>query len=181
MLKPSPPLKSQDVLVACKLFTLGDRSWTFAHLAETLFISLSEIHSAVERCRAAQLVIRSRDRETVAKKPFFELLAFAVPRIFYATRGSLEVGVVTGIQAPALAGQFDFLKDATPMVWPHHEGATRGESLLPLYPSVPRACLNDAALHELMALTDVVRVGETKHRKLAIAMLERKILGKAVD
>ena len=53
----------------------------------------------------------------------------------------------------------------------------RGESLLPLYPTVPRAIQHDPDLYRLLAFIDVVRVGDSKDRRLATDLLERLILG----
>jgi hypothetical protein len=190
MLK-APTLKAQDVLVACKLFalgsqTLGETSWTYASLAAAIEVSVSEVHDALKRCRLAQLVVSVRDTEIVSKKHFYDLLAFAVPRIFYAVRGSLEPGWPTAYHLPTLVGEFEGirqvgLKNTLPVVWPDPKGPVRGETLLPIYPTVPEAARKDALLYELLALTDVIRLGDTKYKKKAAELLERKILGKTVD
>jgi len=184
-------LKAQDVLVACKLHTLseaGQVEWTFASLSDDLGISTSEIYQAVSRCRSAQLVVTVREKEVVSKKHFHDLLVFAVPRIFYAVRGGLETGMPTGIHAPPLKKRFDiFLPEHTkgilPSVWatPDTGGSVvraRGESISPLYPSAPEAASKDPLLYELLALVDVVRIGDTQTRNAAVAILEKKILGR---
>jgi hypothetical protein len=185
MLK-APTLKAQDVLVACKLFALGEADWTYAGLAGAVEISVSEVHDSLKRCRLAQLVVSVRDGEIVSKKHFHDLLVFAVPRIFYAVRGGLEIGWPTAFHLPALLGEFDglrgvSLKTSLPTVWPDPKGPVRGESLLPLYPTVPLAAQKDVLLYELLALADVIRLGDIKYKKKAAELLERKILGKSAD
>ena len=182
----APTLKSQDVLVACKLFALGEVPWTYASLGEALEISQGEVFHSLKRCRSAQLVVPSRSTEIVSKKHFHDLLVFAAPRIFYAVRGGLDVGWPTATHLPSLMPEFEglrpgSLKDVLPTVWPDPKGPVRGETLLPLYPSVPEATRKDVVLHELLALVDVIRLGDIKYRKRAIEILEKRIFGKTVD
>ena len=183
-------LKAQDVLVACKLYSLADvarpaTDWTYASLSGELSISTGEIHNALERCRRAQLVVTVRDKEIVSKKHFCDLLVFAVPRIFYAVRGGVETGMPTGVHAPPLKGRFDHVlpEGVLPLVWAalkadRTETLVRGESISPLYPSAPEAASKDLLLYEVLALVDVVRVGDTRSRNAAVSILEKKILGK---
>jgi len=181
-------LKAQDVLVACKLYSLAEHArpasdWTYAILSDELGISTGEIHNAFERCRRAQLVVTVRDEEVVSKKHFCDLLVHAVPRIFYAMRGGLETGMPTSIHAPSLRGRFDnllpeFAKGILPSIWATPGGSVRGESISPLYPSAPEAASKDPLLYELLALVDVVRIGDTRSRNAAVAILEKKILGR---
>ena len=197
----STALKAQDVLVACKLYSLAEvvrpaSDWTYSGLSGELGISLSETYNSFERCCLAQLIVTVRDRRVVSKRHFYELLAVAVPRIFYAARGGLEVGLPTSVHAPALRSKFEGVPGAIPTVWPCDYSAdkevgkeyqrensrpllrVRGESISPIYPSVPEAAAQDSLLYELLALVDVVRIGDTRSRNLAVAILEKKILGK---
>jgi len=197
----STALKAQDVLVACKLYSLAEvvrpaSDWTYSGLSGELGISLSETYNSFERCCLAQLIVTVRDRRVVSKRHFYELLAVAVPRIFYAARGGLEVGLPTSVHAPALRSRFEGVPGAIPTVWPCDYSAdkevgkeyqrensrpllrVRGESISPIYPSVPEAAAQDSLLYELLALVDVVRIGDTRSRNLAVAILEKKILGK---
>jgi hypothetical protein len=185
MLK-APALKAQDVLVMCQLFAWGNKPWTYASLAEAVDLSVSEAHDAVKRCRAAQLLVTVRDGEIVSKKHFCDLLVFAAPRIFFAVRGNIALGWPTAYYLPALKGEFEGLrpedhKAALPIVWPDIEGTVRGESLLPIYPSVPLAVRKDAALYEVLALVDVIRLGDARCRRKAVELLEKKIYGKPVE
>jgi len=177
LLSLSPMLKPQDILIACKLFTLGDAEWPMRRLAGSLSISLGEIHAAVERGRAAGVLGLPRGRLNVARRKFFDLVSVAVPQVYYAVRGSVEIGVPAAMHAEPLKGVFPRDGRPVPLVWPCERGTVRGESLLPLYLTVPGAVENDPDLHRLLALIDVVRVGDAKDRRLATDLLERLILG----
>jgi hypothetical protein len=62
-----------------------------------------------------------------------------------------------------------------PPVWPYPEGPVRGIAFAPLHKNVPQAALADARLYELLALSDALREGRARERKLAAAELERRI------
>ncbi|UYZ63160.1 hypothetical protein [Hymenobacter weizhouensis] len=54
-----------------------------------------------------------------------------------------------------------------PYVWPDIEGTTRGQAVEPLYNKVPHAAKGDPRLYELLALTDALRVGRAREKKIA--------------
>ena len=62
-----------------------------------------------------------------------------------------------------------------PPVWADPEGTVRGESLEPLYPTVPRAARADAKLYEWLALVDAVRAGRARERELAVKELRSRL------
>ena len=170
-------LKPQDILVACKIFVLGNAEWPMRRLAGSLSISVGETHAAIERGKSSGLLGTPRCRLNVGKRKLFDLLTVSVPQVYYAIRGSVETGVPTAMHAEPLKGVFSGDSRPIPLVWPSPAGVVRGESLVPLYPTVPRAVEHDPDLHRVLALVDVVRVGDAKDRRLATDLLERMILG----
>ena len=160
-------LKPQDVLVACKLFTLGEAEWPVRRLAGSLSISVGETHAAIERGKAAGVLGIPRGRLNVGRRKLIDLVTVAVPQVYYAVRGSVELGVPAAMHAEPLEGVFSRDGRPIPLVWASDLGTVRGESLLPLYPTVPRAVQHDPALHRLLALVDVVRIGDAKDRRLS--------------
>jgi hypothetical protein len=60
-------------------------------------------------------------------------------------------------------------------VWPSAKGTMRGQSIVPLYASVPEAVKNDGYLHELLSLVDALRVGKARERNLAMQELTNRI------
>jgi hypothetical protein len=168
-------LRSQDVLIACKLLCLGRAPWIFRRLASSLSLSLGEVHGAVQRCHEAGLLYARGGQFVVARKPLLDACTVTVPQIFYAERGALKVGVPTSVHAECLRGSFP-QRDAIPIVWPCEEGAVRGESLLPIYSTVVKAVRHDDSLYRLLALVDVVRVGSRDERQIAGEMLRKMIM-----
>lgn len=60
-------------------------------------------------------------------------------------------------------------------VWPYAKGKIRGQSIVPLYPTVPQAALKDAKLHELLALVDALPVGRSREKEFVIKKLSKWI------
>jgi hypothetical protein len=180
-------LRPQDVLVACKIHLLGKGRWTFATLSKSLQISVGEIHNAYVRGKDSKLVVTVRNVPTVSRKHLFELVTVAVPRVFYAVKGPIVSGLPTSIYAAPVRERFAEPEGGgTSVVWESVSAVARsqsvkGESLAPIYPTVPSVALRDPSFYELFALIDVVRVGSTPDRKIARSMLEKLILAKDVE
>lgn len=51
-------------------------------------------------------------------------------------------------------------------VWPYAKGRARGQSIIPLYPSVNQAIVLDSNLYEILALMDAVRAGRAREKKI---------------
>jgi hypothetical protein len=169
-------LRPQEVLVTCKLLVVGRADWTFATLAESLGMSSSEVHSSVGRARSAGLLAPTFPKPRVVRNQLFSLASSSARDVFFAERGAVAAGLPTSTSATCLAGLFPRREIA--QVWPCEavRSPARGESVLPLYPSVPEACQRDARLYRLMALVDVVRVGEPAEQRVAVELLRRAIM-----
>jgi hypothetical protein len=178
-------LRPQDLVVACKLVSIGKKTWTYAWLMKELSLSTSGTFNAIARLRKAGLVqggLRTEGSEVrVVRKRLFDLLASgAIQAMFFPVKGEITRGVPTSVHAPPLKNLASSLvgvsDDLVPLVWPYSKGIVRGETLRPIHPSAIHASLTDVGLYELLALIDVLRVGKAKERKAALGMLETKIL-----
>ena len=58
---------------------------------------------------------------------------------------------------------------------PYAKGIKRGQSIEPLYKTVPKIAQKDKSLYELLALTDTLRVGRAREIKIAIEELEKRM------
>ncbi len=171
-------LKPQDVLVACKIFSQGlvRGECTYAGLGEDLGMSSSTAHEAVQRCRISQLLPPSG--WTVSTRHLRDLLLVVVPRVFYVRRGSLGKGLATSIFAKPLDGKFKRTEGVLPLVWSEsgdEEDATSGEEIPPLYPTVPVASREDSVVYELLALADVMRIGNSADRGIASSLVDKRL------
>ena len=153
-------------------------------LSSELAMSKSEVFNGFERCKEAGLITENREQPSLMKKQFFDLMVYGAPRVFYGQRGEVCKGMPTSVHARSLKELKTRLvnegdqEENIPMVWPCSRGTVKGESLTPIYPSVPEAAEKDAVLYEMLALLDIIRVGSARGKKLATEFLRRKILGK---
>lgn len=162
--------KSLDIVVLLKLL-LEKSKRPYAMLSKELHISASEIHAAVRRSIAAGLV--NPESRSPLRKPLEEFLLHGVRYAFPAKIGGLARGIPTAYAAKPLADQFD--ADDLPPVWVAPEGTVRGYAVEPLYHSVPAAAQSDAALYELLALVDALRIGRVRERQLAETELRKRL------
>ncbi|MFU8833218.1 MAG: hypothetical protein ACNA7J_13835 [Wenzhouxiangella sp.] len=157
-----------------KLVAMADRSWTYASLAEQLGMSVSQLHSAVQRALAAGLAVL-RNESIVPNRPALrEFILHGLKYVFVPERGELTRGMPTAHAAPPLAAHFPDSGEPPP-VWPDPEGSVRGMAFSPLYKLAPRAARADPALYELLVLVDAIRGGRARERAMAATMLESRL------
>lgn len=104
------------------------------------------------------------------------LIEFAVHGARYAfpaVRLPHSPGVPTGRSCAAVARWLPVGEDR--WVWPHPQGPDEGQGINPLHPAVPYAAMQDPALHEMLALFDVLRVADAGDRALAAQRLHAVI------
>lgn len=154
--------------------------WKFADLAREVGISSSEVHKAIQRSMVSQLVAPRPDLGmwTVQRRNLLEFLLHGLRYVFPAERGALTRGIPTGVAAPILESHFG-PSDEPPAVWPHAEGTARGQSLEPLYPSVPFAASRDPNLYAALAVVDALRSGRARERAVAAEVMRALLSGDA--
>ena len=164
-------MKPQDILLLLRIIALKKESWTQLPMAEALGMSQSEVSEAVKRCKYAGL-LDGKGKE-VMRLAFMEFLEYGIKYVFPQKPGPIVRGVATAHSAPPLD---KIIISDEAYVWPYAKGAERGQSILPLYASVPSAALRDPALHELLAMVDAIRVGRSRERALALDQLKKRVL-----
>lgn len=174
-------LRPQDILCALKIFALGVRgegernSWSFSELAISVGLSKGEAHNAVRRALQAGIVVATTGKVTVVERKLHNFLIHGLPTMYYAVRGPVSKGIPTAFSAPLFAGKA--VAPVIPMVWKYEQGGKiQGETLEPLYPTVPQAAASDAMLYDLLVLVDGVRVGGFRERKIAEGLLDLMLL-----
>lgn len=161
-------LKPQDILVLLKLAVNSGKDWSYGELAASLKLSSSETHAAIKRATLAGLMNTRHHRPI--RGALEELLIHGVKYVFPAERGPLARGFPTAHAARPLVSEF-ISSDDPPPVWPDPEGPIRGETLRPIYRSVPQAARTDEKLYEVLALVDAIRIGRVRERKRAEELL----------
>lgn len=163
-------MSPHDIVVLLKIVTYSDESWQQQSLADALGISQSEISKSLNRSKYAGLL--DPKGKKVMKMAFLEFLQYGFRYVFPQQPGPVVRGVPTSHSAPPLSNH---IKSTEAYVWPYAFGKIRGHSIVPLYSSVPEAAINDPELHELLALTDALRVGRARERNIAVDELKKRI------
>jgi DNA-binding Lrp family transcriptional regulator len=167
-------LKPQDVLVILKLCAYGAERPPFARIAADLGMSTSEVHGAIRRAQDAHLLHGPELKERPNVSAIVEFLVHGIRYVFPARRGVMTRGLPTSYAAAPLNNLLARGDDPIP-VWPLAEGKARGIAFKPLYRSAANAALRDPLLYELLALTDALRDGRVRERKLAEAELVKRL------
>lgn len=164
-------LSPLDIVILLKIIALGHDPWLQSNLAESLHISQSEVSKSLMRSKYAGLLDASGKK--VSRLALMELLQFGIRYVFPQQPGAIVRGIATAHAAPPLNV---IIKSEEPYVWPSAKGNMRGQSILPLYPSVIDAVKKDDKLYELLALVDAIRVGRAREKEMAIKELKSRIL-----
>jgi hypothetical protein len=167
-------LKPQDVLVVLQLCAYRLPRPPLAVVARDLGLSTSEVHGAIKRAQASRLLHGSELNDRPNVSAVIEFLTHGIRYVFPAERGEITRGIPTSYAAAPLSRLIVPGNDPVP-VWPYPEGKSRGVAFKPLYPSVPKAALRDPLLYELLALTDALREGRVRERKIAETELTARL------
>lgn len=167
-------LKPQDLYVLFKVAADHGVPRTYAVLGQELGMAASQVHASFSRALASRLLSRSLDEVRLDRKAFREFVLHGARYAFPASMGSTTRGLPTSYAALPLSEVIAQV-DELPPVWEFSEGTTKGVSLLPLYPTVPKAALKDRNLYELLSLFDALRSGAAREREMAEQMLQSRI------
>jgi DNA-binding Lrp family transcriptional regulator len=163
-------LQPRDLFVALALHVLPDPAKSFENLEADIGLSASTLHRSVHRLTAAGLLTRDR---LVRRANLTELIVFGVRYVYYVELGGPTRGVPTAHAAPPLNRTIN--QTQTVPVWPDPEGTTRGYAVAPLDKVVPKAARRNPRLHELLALVDAIRIGQSRERNLAVEHLRKRL------
>lgn len=187
-------MKSQDVVVLLKLASLEDEAKDTGHdppplepaagedpysvraLEAALGISKTEISASLQRSIASGLAIK--DRKTGRPKPsrrhLREFIVHGLKFVFPAKPGAMQRGLPTAFAAPVLR---ESLHSAGSLiwVWPYAHAKEMGQSVHPLFKSVPQACEKDKRLYAYLALVDAIRIGNQRESKHAADLLAKRL------
>jgi hypothetical protein len=152
------------------------RLYTARGLAEELGIGKTEINNALNRNISVGLVIidHRTNRPKVNLKALREFIIYGIKYVFSAKPGEIIRGIPTSFAAPVLAGQVMTAGEII-YVWPDPRGKSKGQSITPLFKSVPFAVKRDPLLYEYLALVDALRVGSPREASVAEKLLIERL------
>lgn len=156
-------MRPQDVIILLKLVIDGEEGSRIKDLSSKLFISGSEISESLNRSSIAGLLLP--DSRTVNKDPFLKFLEHGLQYVFPAQLGPVMNGMFTAHSESSLYLSFS---SENKLVWADELGKERGPSILPLYPTVVKAVKKDRILYRLLALCDIIRIGDPSDKNKAV-------------
>lgn len=163
-------MRPQDVVILLKIASKKISPWQMKDLAMELMISSSEVSESINRSVQAGLI--SADKKTLMKGALLEFLNHGLKYVYPQHPGAMVRGLATAHSAQPLK---KLIQSKENYVWSWPEGNVRGQSVQPLHPSVPAACIKDKELYELLSLTDALRIGKKREQEIAIKELEKKL------
>jgi hypothetical protein len=188
-------MKSQDIVVLLKLVSLehdeqqwlqhpkreahGEDPFSVRGLEASLGISKTEVNASIKRSVSSGLAVKTRDsgRPKPNRRNLCNFIVYGLKFVFPASPGAMMRGVPTAFAAPSLkkslisAGEYIY-------VWPFAKGKNMGQSVEPLFKSVPEAVLKDDRLYEYLALVDAIRLGNQREAGLAAEYISERLLKK---
>lgn len=169
-MKKHSGMRPHDLAVLLKIASKGQQNWLMKDLANELEISGSEISESINRSKIAGLI--SGDKRKLRILSLLDFLKYGLRYVYPQQPGSIVRGIATAHSALPLREK---IISEEPYVWPFAKGNVRGQSIEPLHPKIPNACLKDSRFYELMALTDAIRVGKAREQSIAFEMIKERI------
>lgn len=163
-------MRPQDVAILLKIILLGKQEWQYQDLARSLHISGAEVNASLHRSKLAGLVDFNRKR--VNKLALFEFLSHGFQYVFPIQPGGISKGIPTAHSHPSLRNK---IVSDTIFVWPDITGIEIGQSIEPLFNNQVKATKEDPLLYEILSLLEVLRVGKTRERNVALNQLKKII------
>lgn len=169
-MKQHKGMRPQDIVILLKIVSLKHEDWYNSELAQSLKISPSEVSEALNRCKIARL-INSKKRK-VNIHSFKEFLIYGIKYVFPVKPGAIVKGIPTAHSASPVK---NYIVSDDVYVWSYAKGTHRGQSIEPLYKTLPQVATEDPLFYELLTIIDTIRVGRTREIKIAIKELEKRL------
>jgi hypothetical protein len=189
-------MKSQDIFILLKLVSLQQQGqfveidaanesdvdifpvsdpYSARGLAAALGISKSEVNASINRSIAVGMAIQDRvtNHPKANRKAVLEFIIYGLKYVFPAKPAGIARGIPTSFSAPVLKGELLSAGEFV-YVWPDARGKEKGQSVMPLFKSVPVAVKKDPRLYEYLALVDAIRLGNPRELKIAIKILKER-------
>ncbi|SCY00246.1 hypothetical protein SAMN05192588_0673 [Nonlabens sp. Hel1_33_55] len=149
---------------------MGEQLWLQQSLADDLHLSQSEVSESLSRSKYAGLLNASGKKVNLLN--LLELIEHGVKYIFPQRPGAIVRGITTAHSAPPLK---DKIVSEEIYVWPYARGNAQGQSIEPLYKTVPIAVASNPELHKALALIDAIRVGKVREQQLAVQLVKQQL------
>lgn len=177
-------MKSHDIFLLLKLVSLNQQEkssrqefasrYTTRGIESETGIGKTLVSQSINRC--IQVGLAKLDRTTglprVNVKALTDFIVYGLKYVFPAKVTVVSRGIPTSFAAPVLrckimsAGELIY-------IWPDASGSDMGQSVIPLYKTVPMAVKIDPNLYDYLALVDSIRLGNAREVAVATDELDR--------
>ena len=164
-------MRPQDIVVLLKIIALKNDDWYNSDLAQSLKISPSEISEVLNRCKIARLIDSKKRKVNI--NSFLEFLIYGLKYVFPAEPGAIVKGIPTAHSASPVKEHVSGGSDI--YVWSSAKGTHRGQSIEPLFKSIPQIVSDDKLFYELLTIIDTIRVGRVREINIAKKELEKRL------
>ncbi|NIA03544.1 MAG: hypothetical protein GWP12_03285, partial [Nitrospirae bacterium] len=151
--------------------------YSVRYLSALLGVSKTEVSNSIKRSTYAGIAYLDNETKSpkVNKKILFNFLIHGIKYVFPPALSIMTRGIPTSFASPALRKYVESAGDLI-YVWPDPQGKNMGQSVAPLFSSVPFAVRKDRQLYEYLALVDAIRLGNAREVNLARIQLEKGLL-----
>ncbi len=131
-------------------------------------VSKSEVNASINRSIAIGMAKLDRKSKLpkVNVSALLEFIVHGIKYVFPANPSAIVRGIPTSFAAPVLKGKIMTAGEFI-CVWPDAEGSEKGQSVQPLYKTVPMAVKKDPRLYSFLALIDAIRGGGARESEIA--------------
>ena len=136
-------------------------------------ISKTEVAESLKRNINAGISRNDRKNNLprINKSIMYNFIVHGLKYVFPASISLMTRGIPTSFASPALQEHVETAGNLI-FVWSDPEGNKMGQSIEPLFSSVPFAVRQDRKLYEFLALVDAIRLGNARETNLAISQLK---------
>lgn len=163
-------MRPQDIVILLKIITMHSENWQLKDLANSLYISNSEVSESLERSLYAGLI--DFEKRNIQRENLLDFLFHGMKYVFPAQPGILTRGVPTAHSHPFMQA---FISSGQAYVWPSSSGSVLGQAIEPFYANQVKAVQEDEELYRLLALLDVIRVGKLREKAIAEKELKEEL------
>lgn len=165
----------EDILVQDYEQSLSE-AYSNRGLEASTGVSKSEVNASLKRSMSVGMA--KIDRKSKLPKAninaLLEFIGHGIKYVFPAKPSAMVLGIPTSIAAPVLEGKLMTAGEYI-YVWPDAMGKEMGQSVEPLYKTVPMAVKKDPILYGFLALVDAIRLGAGRESAFAAKELEKRL------
>jgi hypothetical protein len=139
-------------------------------------VSKSEVNASIKRSMEIGMVkIDERTRQPkVNITALLEFITHGIKYVYPAKPSAIRRGIPTSFAAPVLQGEMETENDDI-YIWSDAMGKERGQTIEPLYKTVPMAVKKDSRLYAYLVLVDTIRLGDKTEGNQAAKELAKRL------